>query len=265
MKNLIYTIAVGDKYLKMFEYWYQSLKKSNNLDNIEVWLFTDEAGKNNIEGKNIANIKILLCTKHPYVLPVYTNAKFEIHQHIQNQDFNKIVYSDVDILINDNINTVFESISADRVYAMPEGVCTANVNTDIWHFYKVYNQEEQQYLIENKIALYNNGFFGFLANSKKVHTGFLNCLKLFNQIPTLEIINERTKIIDQSAFNSILSFECLFSDGESMIASFEEHLIKIPPFNNNFNYPVLHFIHPSKDVNLVKDKLEAMKIVFNNI
>ena len=59
MKNLIYTIAVGDKYLKMFEYWHQSLKRTSNLDNIEVWLFTDEAGKDILEKQNISNVKIL--------------------------------------------------------------------------------------------------------------------------------------------------------------------------------------------------------------
>jgi len=271
MKNLIYTIAVGDKYLKMFEYWHQSLKRTSNLDNIEVWLFTDEAGKDILEKQNISNVKILLCKKHPYVQPAYNNVKFEIHQHLHDQVFDKIIYCDADILINDDINNIFKNISTDQVYAMFDRACTAkSCNIDIWHFYKVYNQKEQQYLIENNVALHCAGFFGFLANSKKIHTGFLHCLELFNQVPTLNLITEpnakkRIKVIDQAVFNSLLSSERLLAGKESLIVSFEPHLIKIPPFNNNFNYPVLHFIHPASDSNLSEDKLEAMKCVFKKI
>lgn len=275
MKNLIYTIAAGgEKYLNMFDCFFKSLKSSNSLDALDVWVFTDSSNVDKLKKKYGEEISVIACTMHPNVFPNFNNVKFEIHRHLPTEDYEYVLYSDIDILVNGDLNDIFKVIQEDKIYAMHERGCTFKAClSDAYHFYSIYGEHQQHYLVDNNASLYCAGFFGFYAHSQKIKELFSACLNIFDNAPNLTNLipltgskpgkGKLTKIIDQAVFNTCMSFEPLLHGRESCLAAFPGRLVCAPPFDLNYNHVILHFIHPFKDERLPNDKLEAMQFFLN--
>jgi hypothetical protein len=276
MKNLLYTIVAGeDRYFAMLDYFLSSLTSSNCLDRLDVWIFTDDANIQRL--KKIYNNKftIIGCNAHPYVFPKFNNVKFEIFEQLPENKYDKVLYCDIDVLINGNLDKVFDTITQDKVYAMPEGPVFFNsfVN-DRFHFYSIYSKDKQKHLIENKAAFYCAGVFGFKATSTKIKDIFKLCRLTFDNTPSLKnLLPSKTnsnKIIDQAVFNTELSYEPMLNGQEILLQAFDICEVKDPPFNAHYSHTIMHFIHPHKDKRLPAkklptDKLDAMRFVWNKL
>jgi len=95
--------------------------------------------------------------------------KLNIHSYdISNYD--KIMYIDSDILVDVNLEYFFDQIHDGKLYAFAE---TSNPEYHIKKFHSLlsYTEKELEFLVFNKIYVFNAGLFGF-ANSPSMKKHF---------------------------------------------------------------------------------------------
>jgi hypothetical protein len=154
MKKLIYfTLGNNENYVKLADLCVNSLYE-NNYDG--DFLF-------------ITNLKeIILNTisfkKEPFFINVdETNLlisasnKLKIYQFQNIEDYDKIIYSDLDILWLSNPDTIFNEIVEDKIYVSNE----IELMSEEWWGGNILNENEKQFIKENNIKGINSGIFGF--------------------------------------------------------------------------------------------------------
>ena len=126
MKNLIYiTVFYQEDYINLLELLINSIyiKGNINKDTTEILIITLGEFKPKIE-KRLEQfgltVYFYILEIHDYYKGIYARLKIFEYEYIDK--YNKILYLDTDILINSDINILFnEEIPQDKLYALEEG------------------------------------------------------------------------------------------------------------------------------------------------
>jgi lipopolysaccharide biosynthesis glycosyltransferase len=276
MKNLVYTIAVGEYYVKIFEYFYKSLIMTNDQNNYDIWLFTDQKTLDYIQ-KNFKfdSVQIKLCSAHQYVLPKFNNVKFEIFKHLPVDKYDNVLYADADIIFNGDISKLFLNLHNENIQAETFKNYKEGDDVDFWSFYRPLCLNEKDFLSRRDYPLYGAGAFSFKANSKIIKDKFQQCLSIFDDVPNMDSLNiAKNKqfkkgthtVIDQGVFQIVLSLNGEIQNDKKILQPFEGAIVKSAPYNESFDHVILHFVHPQKDKRIpVSDKLKAMEFLYKKI
>jgi lipopolysaccharide biosynthesis glycosyltransferase len=159
--NLIYYTVGGDiKYIEMLKYSIKSLR-----------LFGKYTGDILIISDNVCIDKVKNTFKDCQMLHLDVVSKgceasvnkLKIYEYKNIQKYKKIIYLDLDILVQNDINIMFEYINNNFIFSHERYACAAtdqNILGD-WHGYYLFSKEEIiSYNVENTKAI-NAGFFGF--------------------------------------------------------------------------------------------------------
>jgi len=157
MKKLIYfTLGSNKEYVKLANLCVESLYK-NNYDGDFLFI---------TNFKEII-LELIFFKKDPFFLNVdetdlllSSSNKLKIYNfnHIDNYD--KIIYSDVDILWLSNPNKIFNQIIEDKFYVSNEN----GLMSDEYWGGRILNENEKKIINENNIRGINAGIFGFNKN-----------------------------------------------------------------------------------------------------
>jgi hypothetical protein len=129
---------------------------------------------------NISNleVKLYLVTQPPTALGAY--EKLRIMSLTNLSDYDKVLYLDNDIVVNGDLNTLFDVIEKPNVlYVASTGDFDGHSNE--WHSSKKtpYSSTTLENLKKNEIWPFNVGHFGFIP-SKKMKEHLDNCYELRN-------------------------------------------------------------------------------------
>ena len=124
---LIYFSTFFDKgYLKLLKYFLVSLKLFSKLESIDLLILTSEDFI--IEINQLAKelqLKIFIKTFNFNNMFEASAARLHIFEYENINHYNKILYLDTDIIIQDNIMKIFDCLKEDKLYAVKEN----NINT----------------------------------------------------------------------------------------------------------------------------------------
>jgi hypothetical protein len=90
-------------------------------------------------------------------LLISASNKLKIYQFQNIEDYDKIIYSDLDILWLSNPDTIFNEIVEDKIYVSNE----IELMSEEWWGGNILNENEKQFIKENNIKGINSGIFGF--------------------------------------------------------------------------------------------------------
>jgi hypothetical protein len=169
MTKLIYfTLGHNENYIKLAGLCVNSLYR-NNYDGDFLFI-------TNFKEKILNSIYF---KKEPFFLNVdETNLlmsasnKLKIYQFQNINDYDKIIYSDLDILWLSNPDTIFNEIIEDKVYISTENV----LMSEVYWGGNILNDNEKNIIHYNNIKGINTGIFGFnkkMVNSFKKIEDFL--------------------------------------------------------------------------------------------
>ena len=125
MKNLIFiTTFLKKEYGDMCILLLESIKTYYNNDSFELYIFVDNFTidiirtylNNNTDIK--FEIKLIQCNINSIVMA--SSFRMFLFDYIDNNKFNKILYLDTDILINDSLDLVFAIDIDNKVHAVKE-------------------------------------------------------------------------------------------------------------------------------------------------
>jgi hypothetical protein len=176
MKKLIYyTLSHNLKYLDLLKLNIESLIK-NNYDG--SFLFITNFKKQILENINVTNKLYFIEAFDDGLLNSSAN-KFKIYKFDKIDEFDKILYVDVDVLFVKNVDVIFNEINDDKIYvsfdnptvfgnAKESGFntlmttkCGAQIS---WWGADIFLQEEKNYIKRKKIQAINAGIFAFKPN-----------------------------------------------------------------------------------------------------
>jgi len=238
MKNLIYYLIYSED--KLYQDFLISsintlIKKGNYRG--DILFIIDDHNKDFILNINIPNRKYIMYLNDIKILAL---NKFKIYQfeHINNYD--NILYIDTDILINNDINPIFD-----------------NLNNNIFNF--SYDDRSidnciDKKLIENK-KMINSGLFLF----KKTKQNLLICKKIFSSI------EESERCLEQPIVNKYFLFnENKYNDNLTEFVYFNYNKDFCDDKNKIFIHILMH--HPLSPgfINLY-EKMINNDILFNDI
>lgn len=159
MKNLIYfTLGNNLNYIKLADLCVKSLYKFGYDGD---FLFITD-----LENEIMSQIKFV---KRPHFLKIEKSSllhssanKLRVYQFDKIYDYEKIIFSDLDVLWTKSPNTIFDIIKSDEFYMSNEN----SLMSDEWWGGNILNSEEKEHIINNKILGVNAGIFAF--NNKMV-------------------------------------------------------------------------------------------------
>ena len=201
MKKLIYfTFGNNPKFLKLLDLCVKSLNKTNY--NGDLLVITDQADAVKKEIKFQHNVHYLEVP--PADLEQSSANKFKIYQFEHINDYDKIIYCDLDFLWSGSPDILFDLITEDKIYIAQEPGLLS-----LGYYNAGLTQEEVDFVAENQVLGFSAGFFGFkssmiyvfqeLDELFKKNTIKAHCLEQ----PTFVTYLFRKNLFD-SAFNNIV-------------------------------------------------------------
>jgi len=131
--NLIYMcVFFQSNYLKLLELLLFSVKLKGNIktNNTHILVFTSESFKDEAEkiSKRLG-LKVDFCILNINDLMESSCCKLKIFDYVHVDTYEKILYLDTDVLINGDLNILFNvDISDDKIYALEEGI----IGDELW-------------------------------------------------------------------------------------------------------------------------------------
>ncbi len=239
MNKLIYfTLSNNINYIKLAELCVKSLYQ-HNYDGDFLFI-------TNFEKEILNSIEFV---KSPYFLKIENNSLFEsssnklkIYNFEKVYEFDKIIYSDLDILWLKNPDIIFKMIETDEIYISTEN----SLMSDEWWGLRILNQDEKQGIIKNRINGLNAGLYGF--NSRMI-----NHFKKIDQflIENKDLSNE---CLEQPFLNVYLYRNKLYNTNISKYISHNGYNL------NEFDGVVLHFAGGPGNFNSKYEKMKNFKI-----
>jgi hypothetical protein len=198
MRNLLYTcLSYNENYFCLLELFLKSISyQSNKNNNFDLLLILDEKFVNVIHKFDLkTNFSV-----HIITVPSANNAdiamfyKFAGFEWIKEQNYEKILFVDVDTVFVKHPDLIFENINDSQLFVKQE---QGDIN-DIFHCQGLYTPLQILNLKNKNINLpLNSGTFAFSTKSK-----FLDELIKFNKYLTTEMqVNTRHPGCDQTFFN----------------------------------------------------------------
>ena len=121
MKKLIFITAFIDiNYIRMLSLLVNTLYIYGNIDNnTDILIYTSSNFKNIIENSNFYINKIKIFTNDNInSIDAACKARLDLFSYDSIDNYSKILYLDTDILIQKNINFIFDLICEDKIYAI---------------------------------------------------------------------------------------------------------------------------------------------------
>ena len=158
MKCLIYTLVNFrvEYYTKMFRVFAQCLSMFSDTNAFELCVIT--------ERQNLASIKDIFPDASIVLIPKVKTldqallCKFDIFRHPRYLEFDKILFLDTDILVQDNIMKLFKAVDTqpDKLYVVQEG----DLEQKYW-YHSAYKPGDIAQLRKENIQSFNSGIFLF--------------------------------------------------------------------------------------------------------
>jgi hypothetical protein len=191
---------------------------SNNIEYIKLaQLCVESLYRNSYDGDFlfITNLKseilsVINFIKKPFFLELNTNGLFDsssnklrlyLFHHLENYD--KIIFSDVDILWLSSPDTIFSAISENKFYVSNE----PNLMSEIWWGESLLSSEEKETISKNRVRGINAGVFGMTTevvyHLKEIETFIGQNVQKINiclEQPFLNVYLYRNKL-----YNNVLS------------------------------------------------------------
>lgn len=245
MNCIFVCIFNQEKYVEMFYLLLESIFTYGKLDdNTKILIYTSSKFMNIIKQNNLFDDKKI----NFEVNDTYNNvnlacrARLEIFNLKSIDKYNKILYLDIDIIIKDDINKIFDVIEDDILYVVEEGSID-NINN---YWGKV--------LFGNEINNYND------------KTAFTSGILLFRNCEKIKILFSRIR-----EDINIRSNECILNDQPHIIYNcfkynmYNNKILKHYAVNNDHNIHSNKIIHHfSGCPGFYKHKIRDMKYFLNN-
>jgi hypothetical protein len=157
MKKLIYfTLGNNQNYTKLADLCVKSLYR-NNYDG--DFLFITDNKETLLNSISFKKEPFFINVDETNLLTSASN-KLKIYQFKNIEDYDKIIYSDLDILWLLNPDIIFNKIINDKFYVSNED---SLMSDDLWGGY-ILDENEKQIIKKNNIKGINSGIFGFNRN-----------------------------------------------------------------------------------------------------
>jgi len=234
MKKLIYfTLGNNSEYLNLAKLCIESIQKFNYdgdflfITNFKNLITENIIFKNNVYFMDTPNEGL------------YTSSsnKLKLYNFEKINEYDKIIFSDLDILFTDNPDIIFDNIIEDKFYVSNEN----ELMSEEWWGSKILNQNEKDKINENRIMGINAGFFAFnqnMVNHLKNIDSFLN--------DNIHLSNE---CLEQPFFNTYLYRNSLYDNKLTEYVSHNGYNI------DSFNGVVLHFAGGPGNYGIKYDKM----------
>lgn len=220
MKKLIYfTLGNNSNYIKIAQICVKSLYY-NGYDG--DFLFITNLENEVLENINFTNNVYFLKLENDSLLNSSAN-KLKLYLFEKIDDYEKIIFSDLDIIWTSDPNNIFNTINEDLFYMSNEQF----LMSDEWWGGKILNEEEKNYISENKILGVNAGIFSFNKNMIK----HLKDIDIFLN----ENINLVNDCLEQPFLNVFLFRNKLYN------TKLNEFISHVGYYMETFNGTALHF------------------------
>jgi lipopolysaccharide biosynthesis glycosyltransferase len=165
---IYFCVFYNDKYIKLLQLALSSIKLSCNLQEIDILVLTDAAFNEKI---NIMAEKLempLTCIFKPFSSSFFAAACARLHifddeQHLNLNQYEKILYLDTDILIKKDIAPLFAlDFAVDNICALEEGTIAEDNFGSL--LFKIFEFDNQSTTIDWSLAGLNSGILLFHNN-----------------------------------------------------------------------------------------------------
>jgi hypothetical protein len=244
MKKLIYfTLGNNINYIKLSKLCIESLYK-NGYDG--DFLFITDLKDELLKDINFKKPPFFLDIESSNLLGSSAN-KLKIYKFADIQKYDKIIFSDLDILWLSNPNTIFDVINEDKFFMSNEN---ALMSEEYWGG-RLLTDTEKTNIMENKIKGVNAGIFAFNQNMVK----HLKSVDLFLS----ENINLVNSCLEQPFLNVYLYRNGLYNTNLNNYVSHNGYNVE------TYNGVVLHFAGGPGNFPIKYEKmLSYFKKNFNN-
>lgn len=161
MKNLIYfTLAHNKNYLQLLQLCVNSLVNTGYDGDILFISNLENDIKNTLNIKN----KMLFFDPEESSLISASANKLKIFQFPNINEYEKIIFCDLDILWLKSPQDIFDTIKDGHLFFSEEGIDNRHNMSLCYYSEKLITSEESDYMLSNNIIGLNAGFFGFHIN-----------------------------------------------------------------------------------------------------
>jgi predicted O-methyltransferase YrrM len=185
MKNAIFLCTFyQEEYLNLLNLFLESLYIYGNLDNqTSIIIYTSSVFMEIIKNSNLNSEKLLFCINDTYnSIEDACFSRLDFFDLPIAKEFDRILYLDIDILVINEINSVFELLCQNKLYTLEEG--TIDNPSDFWGktlFGNEVNNYADKRAFSSGILLFNNtieisNLFRIIRNDRtnRPHTNVLN-------------------------------------------------------------------------------------------
>ena len=177
--NLLYVLVNfnTEYYLSMFKVFLESLTLFSNCSKFDFLIICDK-----VAHKDIKDFEELRKFKKVYFMKVPVDKdlkhallrKFDIAKFEDFMKYSKILYTDIDMIIQKDINKVFNMIELkpNKLYATEEG----EIDGEYWKL-NAYKNSNIEKLKQENVKSFNSGFYMFQP-SEEMRQHFINVKKL---------------------------------------------------------------------------------------
>jgi lipopolysaccharide biosynthesis glycosyltransferase len=124
MKNLIFICVFNNQeYIKLLYLLLESIFIFGNLnENTDILIYTSTPFMNIIKQSHLFNNHIIFHTNDNYnSVDLACKSRLDLFDIPVVENYNKILYLDSDILIQNDINPIFDIIDDNKIYALQDG------------------------------------------------------------------------------------------------------------------------------------------------
>jgi lipopolysaccharide biosynthesis glycosyltransferase len=250
MKKLIFITAFIDiNYIKMLSLLVKTLYTYGNIDNnTYILIYTSSKFKNIIENSKFYTDKIIIFTNDNInSIDSACKSRLDLFSYEYIDNYSKILYLDTDILIQKNINFIFDLICENKIYAIRD-CCIDNDPNDFVGGQTLFKNEINDYPDKSG---FNSGVMGFN-----------NCIEIKNLFQTIKNhmnIDKSAKFNDQPYF--VYNAKKYNLINNYTLNDFVELTDQIPKTNK----PILHISGgPGLYTNKLKIMLSYFKYMIQN-
>jgi lipopolysaccharide biosynthesis glycosyltransferase len=245
--NLIYYSIGGNlELIELLKHSIESLRKFGEYTG-DILIISDSICFESVK-ENFKDFDILYIQEESIGLKASIN-KLKIFNYPKIIEYDKIIYLDLDIIIQNNINTIFNSIN-DKFIVSKEHYPHNTEETLVSHLSNNYgrhllSKDELDFCINNNIKAINGGFFGF---HKSLVSHFINIL---NETENDQLMKD--KMGEQPSLNKYLIINNIYDNNAT------QYVLQFAGMHNfvyKKNQIIIHFCGCGKDHN---DRLVMMK------
>jgi lipopolysaccharide biosynthesis glycosyltransferase len=247
MTKLIFITAfINIGYISMLSILVKSLYYYGNIDkNTDILIYTSSEFKVIIENSQFYSDKIkIFINDNINTVDLACKARLDLFEYDNIDNYDKILYLDTDIIIQKNINCIFDLIEENKIYAIHDGF----IDNDPNDYYG------GQTLFKNEIDKF--------TDKSAFNTGvmlFNNCIEiknLFNIIKNHITLDTSAKFNDQPYF--VYNAKKYNLVNNILLNDYVELTDSYPKTNK-------HILHISGGPGIFINKLKIMLIYFNNM